>query len=562
MAITITSPASGANVSGTVNVVGTSSQTVSGGTGSTPQTLSGQAFSIPYNTTALANGVQNLSAGNGVATANVSVNVNNTQTASPDGTTIPSATQIIDNNGDTWTTVGGVVKKNGANAGFTSQVILLLWYQGTIWQENSSNLWWPWNSTTWTGSGVGDPRGVSPTLTVTSPAAGATVSSPVSVSGTTNQSSVVVKEGSTTLATLTPSGGNFSGSITLAAGAHTLVFSAGTATPVSRSITASAVTQKLFYGMNIHHTASIYQSLGTAPVVGYLQDLGCTVARTDVYDPNDSTIVSWCSALSAGGITPLPILISARVDGDETTSYNNGFALGQGIANKVKAYTSYYEMGNEIDDQCSPNLDGLTPACYNLAQWQGARGALRGVYAGVKSVQSGATLIFAGVTVLDEGFINGMATGVDPSGSGHPVVSFDATGWHWYETSGDPTNTGSSGGAAPCGSPNGGLNMLKFAGGLGDGTPSGTSQFSARSAWWTEIGNAAADSQSQQSAYVTAILTQLYNNRVAYNITNFCWYELIYVAGSGGNYSLINSDGVTKRTAYTTFKNFVAAHPV
>lgn len=484
MAITITSPASGANVSGTVNVVGTSSQTVSGGTGSTPQTLAGQAFSIPYNTTALANGVQNLSAGNGVATANVSVNVNNTQTASPDGTTIPSATQIIDNAGAVWTVVGGVVKKNGANAGFTAQVVLLLWYHGTIWQENSSNLWWPWNGTAWTGSGVADPR------------------------------------------------------------------------------TPPPPTGKLFYGMNIHHTASIYQSLGTAPVVGYLQDLGCTVARTDVYDPNDSTIVSWCSALSAGGITPLPILISARVDGDETTSYNNGFALGQGIANKVKAYTSYYEMGNEIDDQCSPNLDGLTPACYNLSQWQGARGALRGVYAGVKSVQPGATLIFAGVTVLDEGFINGMATGVDPSGSGKPVVSFDAVGWHWYETSGDPTNTGSSGGAAPCGSPNGGLNMLKFAGGLGDGTPSGTSQFSARSAWWTEIGNAAADSQSQQSAYVTAILTQLYNNRVAYNITNFCWYELIYVAGSGGNYALINSDGTTKRTAYLTFKNFVAAHPV
>lgn len=400
-------------------------------------------------------------------------------------------------------------------------------------------------------------------ISITSPSAGATVSGTVNVTGNSSQA---ITPGPLSAGSATAmSAQSFSipfNTTKLSNGSATFSVSNGLASAsVAVIVNNTQGAPKLFYGMNIHHLSTIYQSLGTAPVVSYLKDLGCTVARTDVYDPNDSTIVSWCSALAVGGITPLPILISPRVDGDETTSYNNGFALGQGIANKVKAYTSYYEMGNEIDDQCSPNLDGLTPACYDLAQWQGARGALRGVYDGVKSVQPSATLVFAGLTVLDEGFINGMATGVDPSGSGHPVVSFDAVGWHWYETSGDPANTGSSGGAAPCGSPNGGLNMLSFAGGLGDGK-GGTSQFSARNAWWTEIGNAAADSQSQQSAYVTAILTQLYNNRVAYNIINFCWYELIYVAGSGGNYALINSNGTTKRTAYTTFKNFVAAHPV
>lgn len=157
MTISISSPSSGASVSGTINVVGTSSQTVTGGAGSTPQNLASQAFSVPYNTTLLSNGVQTLSAGNGVSTASVSVNVSNV-VASPDGTTIPSASSITDSSGNSWTVVGGVVKENGSNAGFSSSVTLLLWYSGVIWQKNSSNLWWPWNGTAWTGSGVGDPR--------------------------------------------------------------------------------------------------------------------------------------------------------------------------------------------------------------------------------------------------------------------------------------------------------------------------------------------------------------------------------------------------------------------
>jgi hypothetical protein len=72
---------------------------------------------------------------------------------SPSGTTIPSATQIIDASGNVWTVVSGVVQENGANAGFSQKVIELAWFGGVIYQENSSNLWWSWNGSTWISTG-------------------------------------------------------------------------------------------------------------------------------------------------------------------------------------------------------------------------------------------------------------------------------------------------------------------------------------------------------------------------------------------------------------------------
>lgn len=79
-------------------------------------------------------------------------------TTSPNDTTIPSATQIVDTALNVWTVSGGVVYKNGATAGFTDQVTLLLWHGGNIYQRNVSNLWWEWVNDNWSAV-AGDPRG-------------------------------------------------------------------------------------------------------------------------------------------------------------------------------------------------------------------------------------------------------------------------------------------------------------------------------------------------------------------------------------------------------------------
>ncbi|OLL31083.1 hypothetical protein BTH42_12760 [Burkholderia sp. SRS-W-2-2016] len=52
---------------------------------------------------------------------------------SADGTTIPSASTIIDKNGSKWTVNNGVIYRNGSTVGNTYNVSLLLWYGGRIW---------------------------------------------------------------------------------------------------------------------------------------------------------------------------------------------------------------------------------------------------------------------------------------------------------------------------------------------------------------------------------------------------------------------------------------------
>jgi hypothetical protein len=74
------------------------------------------------------------------------------QAATPSGTFIPPATQIVDSNGATWIVSGGVVFKNGSGAGYTASVVELLYLNGTIYQENSAGGWWSWNGSGWIGA--------------------------------------------------------------------------------------------------------------------------------------------------------------------------------------------------------------------------------------------------------------------------------------------------------------------------------------------------------------------------------------------------------------------------
>ena len=79
-------------------------------------------------------------------------------TASVDGTTIPSATQIVDASANVWTVSSGVIKKNGAAPGYTNAVTLLLYDNAVIYQQNKPGNWWSWNGSAWTSTT--DPRKV------------------------------------------------------------------------------------------------------------------------------------------------------------------------------------------------------------------------------------------------------------------------------------------------------------------------------------------------------------------------------------------------------------------
>ncbi|MFI4869022.1 MAG: Calx-beta domain-containing protein, partial [Steroidobacterales bacterium] len=95
-------------------------------------------------------------------------------TASANGTMIPSASQIVDSANNVWTVVSGVVDENGTTAGYSSNVALLLYYGGTVYQENKSCLWWSWNGSAWISATNPAPS--------TTPACGSSVAAVPSVS--------------------------------------------------------------------------------------------------------------------------------------------------------------------------------------------------------------------------------------------------------------------------------------------------------------------------------------------------------------------------------------------
>src|SRR5258706_16296391 len=57
--------------------------------------------------------------------------------ASATGTSMPPATSITDSTGAVWTLSGGVLYQNGAVAGNNYNVTLALWYNGSIYHENT-----------------------------------------------------------------------------------------------------------------------------------------------------------------------------------------------------------------------------------------------------------------------------------------------------------------------------------------------------------------------------------------------------------------------------------------
>jgi hypothetical protein len=77
--------------------------------------------------------------------------------SSPNGTTVPPATQIVDTIGAVWT-IGSnqVILRNGvqASGGFGTEI---LWSSGTIYVFGLDNNWWQWTGSGWNNAGPVQP---------------------------------------------------------------------------------------------------------------------------------------------------------------------------------------------------------------------------------------------------------------------------------------------------------------------------------------------------------------------------------------------------------------------
>jgi hypothetical protein len=85
-------------------------------------------------------------------------------TVSASGTVIPPASSITDSTGVVWTLVNGRVTRNGTGISIGSPVALSLiaYYNGTIYAQSSSGIWYK-NGSPWTNLGTTDPRGTTKT---------------------------------------------------------------------------------------------------------------------------------------------------------------------------------------------------------------------------------------------------------------------------------------------------------------------------------------------------------------------------------------------------------------
>ena len=79
--------------------------------------------------------------------------------ASASGTEIPPAASITDSSGAVWTLVGGRVTRNGTGlmTGSPVPLVLIVYYNGTIYAKSSSGIWYK-NGSPWANLGTTDPR--------------------------------------------------------------------------------------------------------------------------------------------------------------------------------------------------------------------------------------------------------------------------------------------------------------------------------------------------------------------------------------------------------------------
>lgn len=299
-----------------------------------------------------------------------------------------------------------------------------------------------------------------------------------------------------------------------------------------------ASSAKTFYGLNGHENQ---YSFGTfSDVRALLLDLGVTVYRNDVSNVNGAAkLASLAAALDGSGISILPVMLQGFSGTDEQTNYDAGFAMGQGVANKLKGLVTHYECGNELENDIVSN-DGNHPDNYDAKSWPAYRGVIRGMIDGVKSADPNALVGPAPISWLHYGAYQMLWNGTNPDGSGGaPQVRWDFTPLHWYSDMQDVQHA--------CGG-TGCFNVLQEL----------QSAF-GKPIWVTEFGFRPT-TEAAAASFLPTAFPMFVGAAAQYKVENVSWYDLF--DDLSGNYGLIHNDGTTRKPAYDAYKSFIAANPM
>ncbi|SAL00791.1 lipopolysaccharide biosynthesis protein [Caballeronia ptereochthonis] len=317
----------------------------------------------------------------------------------------------------------------------------------------------------------------------------------------------------------------------------------GKAASPKSTVKAASNNGSIFYGMNGHNNGGGAYDISSPQLqLSQLQDLGATIYRNEVYNQASANkLAGIAKTMADGGVTVYPVMLLSLNYNSEDDAYNAGFTLGQQTASAYRY--KYYEVGNELEAKTlNGNVDGVLWNQYNNWSYTLARGVLRGLIAGVKSVDSSAKIVLGG-TWLHYAFYQMLADGSQPDGTwGHPTVSWDITAWHWYSNEGDITHA--------CGG-TGCHDVLSVLHNMGK--PIWINEFGVRPDY---------GSYNQIASYITGntMMAQYVSVASKYNIQSIQAFEL-YDDGEG-DYGLIEADGTTKKPAYWSYKDFVQSNPM
>jgi hypothetical protein len=301
------------------------------------------------------------------------------QPPSPSGATIPPATEVVDGSGNAWTmpsltSPGNIIYENGSPTTGDGSHVLVLYYDGLMYAENTGGVWYRWTGSGWTYIGSGDPQS--------------------SASGTMIPPATEIVDGSGnvwTMPSLTSPGNIIyeNGSPTTGDGSHVLVLYYGGSmyaentgglwyrwTGSGWTYIASGVPQPSTSGTTIPSATQIVDSSGNiwtmprltspgniiylngTPTTGDGDHVLVLYEQGTVYAENDGNV--WYKWTGSGW---LPISISPLPpDRDASANWQMaGMLSAGGIPNRTTVCATVKPRGSGLDD--STNINNAINAC-------------------------------------------------------------------------------------------------------------------------------------------------------------------------------------------------------
>jgi hypothetical protein len=347
---------------------------------------------------------------------------------------------------------------------------------------------------------------------------------------------------------------------------------------------SSTPTPDGFFGINTH-IASTYAPTSGVPTpaqyVAKMQDLGCQIVRTNVSNTTAATTtLPYFQAFKAAGIKTMAVLDQGVPLGSSyATNKTNGQTYASGIATILAGYVDYYEMSNEIDFACRTDggggsarttatngvtgakigtgIDGSIPGDYSITSINALRGWITGGLIGIRAADPAAKCSYASGVPFAYVVLDMMVNGREPAppasqtptvtvASANPAIVMDFATSHWYSSMGNWVNAGPS----------------TYLGTLQNVPAQMRSVSGNLPIHVTEWGMLGTD--ASQASYMTSQSNFWFTNRATYGIQAVMMYALYPNPGDGAagspNYGIIQLDGTTLKSAYTTLKNYHVAN--